>query len=729
MPMVDLPSSAAAPAATALPPRFDASLARRLGGLDLRWVRAGLLLLNLLAAALCAAMLHWRWQDEMNNARLQATSTAALLARSAGATLDQAGLALAGVTDQIEQDLRAGGIDTDALWALVDQATARVPELLTVGLFDGAGRQICGAPMTRCRHLDIADRDYFARLRRQPDAGTLLIGPLTSRYDGRDTLLLVRAMRQADGGFAGVAVGLLPLQRLQPLVGTAALGRHGVASLRMVERLQLLARSPELGGHADAAQTGASSPLAEAQARQPRRGVLDARSANDGVDRLIAYQRLERHPVLAIVGEAHDDFLLGWQVTLAWSLAFIGVFAAASLALERVIALSQRRLLLAQTLYDQAPCGYHTLDDKARYLSINATELGWLGCTREQALGKLGPADFASEASRARIAASHARLLQGGGVQGVELELTSRDGRLRQVVVSASPVLDSQGRFVSSNSVMHDITVLKQAEQARLRAIELEAQNLALREAARVKNEFLSNMSHELRTPLNAVIGLAQLLQMPTVHGDAAKRARYAQQIEASGLQLLAMVQTLLDHGLAEAGKLSFQPQPLQVEQALYEVVLALQSASALADVSIDVDLEQAPPSVVNDGLRLRQMIQALVDNAIKFSHPGGRVRLAARVLDERWWTVTVSDQGLGMDPADLGRLFQSFVQLSSGPTKTHGGAGMGLALVRQIARAQGGDVTVSSQPGVGSVFTLTLPRRLADRGQDSGQDSGPAPG
>ncbi len=683
-------------------------------GATLRSIGWGLVLLNLLLLALCSWGLGLSWRNRMADAERQVTATAQLLERGASATFDKARIALNGSTVALERQLAGRGLDLAAYWSLMDEAAAQVPEVQRIGAFDGAGHQICGLPESRCRHDDIGDRDYFAALRAQPDAAALLAGPFPSRPTGEPALIMARALRTPAAGFAGAVVAVLPLTRLQTLIDAARPGPNGSASLR-TDKMDILALSSDLSAHPNvAAGTAVSEVFRQRMAQSPQAGAYRAVTARDGVERVFAYRRLPDYPVYAFAGVATADFLGAWRRTLGWTIGFMLVFSATTVAIYRVARTSMQRQDRAQHLYDEAPCGYHTLDAEGRYRSINATELRWLGCTREEAVGKLRPTDFFTPASRAVFALNFPALQRNGQLDELELELVGRQGQSRRVLVSAKAVYDAAGAFVLSNSVMTDISDLKRAEALRLRATELEAQNLGLQEAGRLKSEFLLNMSHELRTPLNAVIGFAQLLDMTAAETLTAKQLRHVHQIGESGHHLLGLVETMLDFAKAQSAVMVFSPVTLDVQVALTEVAQMLEPKALAAQVALRTAVEAGLRSVVNDPLRLRQMVLNLAGNAVKFSAPGGVVELRARGLDAERWCVEVEDHGIGISAADIRVLFAPFVQLSSGMNKSHGGTGLGLALVRQIAQAQGGDVMVSSQPGVGSVFTLVLPRHLA---------------
>ena len=801
-------------------------------------IRLGLIVLNVLVVVLCAWMLEGAWRRELREAESHAVTAARLLEQGVSATFDKVSVALNGVSSQLERQLAEGGIDQAALGPLAAATAGQIPELEQVIVFDTAGREVCGLPSDRCRQLSIDDRDYFALLRDQPDRPPALFGPHLSRPTNEPSLIMARALRAPDRAFAGVVVAALPLSRLQALLAAAQLGPNGAASLR-TPNMELLARASRHAQEPDVTPTaGVSEQLRQSLSRFPDAAVYRAVTASDGVERVAAYRRLPNHPVYVLVGEATQDFLGAVWTAAAWAGGFLVLIAWASLTVERVARTGLREHDRAQSLYDHAPCGYHTLDPEGVYLSINATELQWLGCAREDVVGKLRPSDFFTDEGKAAFARSYPSLKSLGHVQDLHYELVSRQGTVRRVLVSARAVSDDRGRFLMSNAVMHDISELSRAqdqarevarlqslmldtelvgmallkgrhvawanrgmqrifgyrsdewhglpvrrlhadeaayqsmstgraqlqageayraelqllrkdgslcwmdvgaaplradadevmllvadisaqkasEAARLREVELRAQNEQLMESDRLKDEFLSNMSHELRTPLNAVIGFAGLLQMSELAARSPDDAESIRLISESGEHLLRLVQTMLDFNHAASGTMAFAPEPLIVPDALAQVVALLEAPRLAAGVTITLAVEAALDTVVNDPLQLRQMLLNLADNAVKFSRPGGAVMLRAHALDADRWCVEVEDQGIGIHEGDLDRLFTPFVQLSSGSDKAYGGTGLGLALVWKIATAQGGEVQVRSRLDAGSVFTLVLPRRLAAR-------------
>ena len=368
-------------------------------------------------------------------------------------------------------------------------------------------------------------------------------------------------------------------------------------------------------------------------------------------------------------------------------------------------------------LYDNAPCGYHSLDAQGRIVRINETALRWLGCTRAEVAQGLSMIDFLTESGQRAFRETFPRVMAEGAA-GFEFDLVSRSGEVRHLIASASSIRDADGRFVMSRTVTLDMTELQRAreqlqhaELVRMRAQVLEAENRQLLEANRFKGMLLSNISHELRTPLNAVLGYAQLLLAGGAQPGSPQFARYVERIDASGKELLALIDTVLNFAQVESGKFELAPVPTRLKAVIGEVVETQLPQAQARQIVFDVQVDDTIDAVVLDPLRLAQIVSTYVANAIKFSHAGGRVRIRAQPDGERDFRIEVEDSGIGIAAADLPRLFTTFQQLSEGSTKHYGGAGLGLALARKLAEAQGGSTDATSEWGVGSVFSVVLPR------------------
>ncbi len=244
----------------------------------------------------------------------------------------------------------------------------------------------------------------------------------------------------------------------------------------------------------------------------------------------------------------------------------------------------------------------------------------------------------------------------------------------------------------------------------------LDARDQAERAGA-AKTAFLATMSHEIRTPLNAVLGLTDVLLTTELDGE---QRGHLETIARSGDSLLTLINDVLDFSKIEAGELDLEQAPFDLDTLVYDVAQMLAQQAAAKDVDLLVDVSgDTGWQVVGDGARLRQVLVNLVGNAVKFTAAGQVViTLAGEPAGDRiGCRIAVSDTGIGI-PAELRhRLFHSFSQVDASTTRSYGGTGLGLAISRRIARAMGGDITVASEPGAGSTFTVGLDLALAAPG------------
>jgi len=260
--------------------------------------------------------------------------------------------------------------------------------------------------------------------------------------------------------------------------------------------------------------------------------------------------------------------------------------------------------------------------------------------------------------------------------------------------------------------IVSEITEQRQAENARLTAQRLEAENRQIQEANRLKSQFLANMSHELRTPLNAVIGFADLLHSGYVKPDSPKHQAFLGHIGTSGRHLLQLINDVLDLSKVESGKFEFFPEPVDLPAVLKEAQDILHTAVARKDIHITTEIDSDLSNISLDPARLKQVLYNYLSNAIKFTAAGGRVMVRALAEGPDHFRVEVEDTGIGISATDLPRLFTEFQQLDAGYSKQHQGTGLGLALTRRLVQAQGGQVGVRSTLGVGSVFHVVLNRQ-----------------
>jgi signal transduction histidine kinase len=295
--------------------------------------------------------------------------------------------------------------------------------------------------------------------------------------------------------------------------------------------------------------------------------------------------------------------------------------------------------------------------------------------------------------------------------------LVARDGRRTPITASGAPIRGPDGRLRGTVTVFHDVSAERRAHELRVRSAELELQNRRVVEANRLKSEFLASMSHELRTPLNAIIGFAELLHDRRIDPGSPQQHEFIGNILASGRHLLQLINDVLDLARVEAGKLELRPTPVVIGELVAEVVAILRNQAAARLMRVTTEVDPGLVDLVLDAGRFKQVLYNYLSNAIKYGHEGGRIAVRVLAPDPDTLRLEVEDEGPGIAPADLGRLFVEFQQLESGLGRRSPGTGLGLALTRRLVEAQGGTVGVKSNPGEGSVFHAVLPRR-ADAGE-----------
>ncbi|WP_313030825.1 response regulator [Massilia alkalitolerans] len=244
-------------------------------------------------------------------------------------------------------------------------------------------------------------------------------------------------------------------------------------------------------------------------------------------------------------------------------------------------------------------------------------------------------------------------------------------------------------------------------DQLRQRALELER-------ASRYKSEFLANMSHELRTPLNSSLILAKLLADNASGNLNDEQVRFAQTIYSAGNDLLHLINDILDISKVEAGKLELVPEEVPLRRMVEGLARTFEplARQKMLDFSVTID-PNVPPTITTDRQRVEQILKNLLSNAVKFTDKG-RVAMTVGVTPEGWVQFGVRDSGIGIAQDQQDKIFDAFHQADGTTSRRFGGTGLGLSISRDLTNLLGGNLSVSSQPGEGSLFTLSLPRNGA---------------
>jgi two-component system, NtrC family, sensor kinase len=259
---------------------------------------------------------------------------------------------------------------------------------------------------------------------------------------------------------------------------------------------------------------------------------------------------------------------------------------------------------------------------------------------------------------------------------------------------------------------------------------EIQDKNRQLAEASQHKSQFLASMSHELRTPLNAIIGLTEMMVTNAARFGTEKAAEPLRRVHRAGTHLLGLINQVLDLSKIEAGKLELNPESVSLAPLIDEVVGTARQLAEQNKNRLVVEAEEKLGALTVDPMRLRQILLNLLSNACKFTTQGEVKLRVHKVMDRRnWIEFAVTDTGIGMTAEQQAKLFEEFTQADASTAQRYGGTGLGLAITRKLARMMGGDVTVASEPGKGSVFTVRLPGRIDAPARGSSEDIKPQAG
>ncbi len=345
--------------------------------------------------------------------------------------------------------------------------------------------------------------------------------------------------------------------------------------------------------------------------------------------------------------------------------------------------------------------------------TLEPPQPGWSAFTGQpvQALQGEGWLEAVHPEDRAATVAVWRRALDTRATFAVEHRLLRADGEWRDMAVRAVPILDDQGGVREWVGTHVDITERTRAEAA------LEAAKEAAEAANRAKSQFLANMSHELRTPLSAVIGYSEMLEEEMEDTGQTHLLTDLGKIKSNARHLLSLINDVLDLSKIEANRMTTFGEDFAVAALMHEVASTVEGLVRTKRNTLVLDLgdEVALGSMHTDLVKLRQCLFNLLSNAAKFTEDGEVTLHVRRVAGAGGGQLAfrVADTGIGMTPEQLSRLFERFSQADESTTRQFGGTGLGLAITRAFCRLLGGDVTVQSEHGQGTSFTMTLPAIL----------------
>ena len=341
-----------------------------------------------------------------------------------------------------------------------------------------------------------------------------------------------------------------------------------------------------------------------------------------------------------------------------------------------------------------------TTDPRGIITDVNKQMEALTGCTRDELIGAPFK-DYFTDPERAE--AGIKRVLGEGKVTDYELTARARDGKEIVVSYNASTFHDRDRKLRGVFAAARDVTERKRYEQS-------------LQQANRAKSVFLANMSHEIRTPMNAILGFSQLMLRD--QDLTPQQCQYLGTINRSGEHLLALINDILEMSKIEAGRTTLNPSTFDLPVLLKDLEMMFRVRTDEKELSFSMDMVgDVPQYIVTDINKLRQVFINVLGNAVKFTDHGGiglRVRADRTGATGPVLRVEIEDTGPGISPDDQEKLFRHFEQTKTGQ-QAGTGTGLGLAISREFARLMGGDITVSSQVGKGSVFVIFFPLKKGE--------------
>lgn len=354
-----------------------------------------------------------------------------------------------------------------------------------------------------------------------------------------------------------------------------------------------------------------------------------------------------------------------------------------------------------------SPVGIFLTDVEGRCTYTNPRFQAICGLTMDECLGE-GWLQSVHPEDRDFVMAEWLARTQTNDEYSREFRSQTTEGMVRQVHLRASPMLSDQGKLMGHVGTLEDITDRKQAEEAHTQIIREQAARIEAEAANRMKDEFLATLSHELRTPLHSVLGWARLLR--TRSFDAATTARALETIERNAQAQAQLIEDILDVSRIIRGKLQLNLRPINLIPVIEAAVDSLRPSAEAKSLELETCFDRSLERVMGDPDRLQQIVWNLLSNAIKFTPEGGKIEVRSLGVGSHA-QIQITDTGIGIKSEFLPYVFDRFRQADSTTTRSHGGLGLGLAIVRHLVELHYGGVDVKSEgEGKGSTFTIEIP-------------------
>lgn len=625
---------------------------------------------------------------------------------------------LQSTVQELQHQLLTGGIDPKRTNEFLTQQQQLVNYLHLLRATNPEGETQYGDGVDPAQRASLAHRDYYKRLRDNPKLGLVISEPIIGKISQKWIWLMARRINQPDGQFGGLVYGSIFIDDLVKLLESLKLSNGSVISLRD-ENLAVVARTTF--GRVNSLPIGDKTlppALREALQTNPQEGSYDTSNGDlEGIHRLYSYQRNPKYGFTVFVGVPTSDALDEWNKQAVAILLLNLLFAAGALSFARsnqhawrLQKESLKALADTQFALDKAGVAIHWVDaNSGQLLHINERAAEMLGYTFDEMIKlrvpdldpNFPPGDFRTMTD----------IMFASGCAHFESVLRHKNGHHIPIELIGYVFPEQDGiarRFVT---FITDISERKAQETSLIAAKEAsEAANLA-------KSRFLANMSHEIRTPMNAIIGMTHILRR-NLH--APEQQEKLGKIAGAADHLLCVINDILDISKIEAEKVVLEKTTFELDIVLERVCAIVIDKVHAKHLELVIDADPGIGMVSGDVTRLSQAILNYLGNAIKFTEQGTiilRTRLLEKAEQDLLIRIEVEDNGIGIAPEAMDRLFQSFEQADNSTTRRYGGTGLGLVITKCIAQLMGGDAGAESAIGHGSTFWMTV-RLTAVKGE-----------
>ncbi len=672
---------------------------------------AGVLLINTFVLVLAGLSLCQSRLQYQERAAVTTQNLTLVFDQYISGSIHKIDVVLLDAADEIEKQIAGGGIDRRELDLYLNRRSARLPELEGVRMANARGEITYGKDVRGNIPTNIADRDYFIRLRDGANAGLIISKPLVSRVIDEWVIILARRVNRPDGSFAGVVYGVIPLENFLKIFNSIDVGNHGTITLRDSE-LRTIARHPEpWGDDATVGRKDVSDKLRKLITSGRDTGTFKALSSIDKIERTYTFRKISEYPLFITVGLATGDYLIEWRREVVIMLSVVALFFLFTLfASWRFLHDWKRKKSAVQALIEQEK-KFRTLfeeskdtilisDPVGRILDINKAGIALFGYTREEIV-KLDPAKlYCNTDDRKRL---WQELLVSESVDDFEVEMKKKDGDIIIVHLSVSITRDDEGKIIGHRGIARDMTERKRLEKQLMHAQKMESIGL-----------LAGGVAHDFNNLLTAISGYGQMLQESIPEDD-----EFSQESIGQVLRAAERAADLTKSLLAFSRKQLIYPKPVQVENIIRDTGNLIQRIIG-EDIELSMSFCNGEPPVMADTGQIEQVLMNLATNARDAMPHGGRLHISTEVAmvqdgseaqydvarPGKYVRISVSDSGEGIDEKHLGRIFEPFFT-----TKDVGkGTGLGLAMIYGAVKQNNGSILVDSIHGKGTTFHILLP-------------------